>query len=243
MSAMTHLQARIKELREANCLNQSQLAAELGVSRGSISFYENGDRVPDAEFLYNAARYFHVSADWLLGLSDVKSPDCDLQQACSYTGLSEYAIEKIRELDTVQGITGQEILSAIIEDDDFGTAISYIFMALDMKHKREDLSRRIADNSDSAEDKPFIFYHTTNRMPTDSPDSSSLGPELEGYTVLPYHEALRYYTDVACQSLKATIERFLAGKTRRDLRGHMTLRFAPNAVIVVKEAADHAQEE
>lgn len=224
-------------------MTQAEFAEYLVMSRPTIGFYESGTRIPDSLGVRTIAEKCHVSADWLLGLSDVKSPDGDLQQACSYTGLSEYAIEKIRELDTIQGITGQEILSAIIEDDDFGTAISYIFMALDMKHKREDLSRRIADNSDSAEDKPFIFYHTTNRMPTDSPDSSSLGPELEGYTVLPYHEALMYYTDAACQSLKATIERFLAGKTRRDLRGHMTLRFAPNAVIVVKEAADHAQEE
>ena len=63
MPAMTHFPARIKELRESIGLNQSQLAAELGVSRGSISFYENGDRAPDAAFLYNAAQYFHVSAD------------------------------------------------------------------------------------------------------------------------------------------------------------------------------------
>ena len=97
MSAMTHFSARIKELRESIGFNQSQLAAELGVSRGSISFYENGDRVPDAEFLYNAAQYFHVSADWLLGLSEVKSPDGDLQQACNYTGLSEKTVKLLRE--------------------------------------------------------------------------------------------------------------------------------------------------
>ena len=38
---------RLRDLREAAGLTQKQLADELGVSRGSISYYENCERVPD----------------------------------------------------------------------------------------------------------------------------------------------------------------------------------------------------
>lgn len=93
MTVMHLFSQHLKELRESAGLNQSQLAEELKVSRGSISFYENMDRVPDVEFLSTAAKFFHVSTDWLLGLSDVRSPDANIQQVCKYTGLSEAAVK------------------------------------------------------------------------------------------------------------------------------------------------------
>lgn len=74
MEAMQHFRERIKKLREGKKLNQSELAEKLGVSRGAISYYENGDRVPDIEFLYKAAAFFDVSADYLIGRSDAKKP-------------------------------------------------------------------------------------------------------------------------------------------------------------------------
>lgn len=61
---------RLKTLREAAELTQQQLAEALKVSRGAISYYENGDRTPDIEFLDCAAEYFGVSLDYLLGFSE-----------------------------------------------------------------------------------------------------------------------------------------------------------------------------
>lgn len=90
----TKIGRRIKELRG----NQTQdaCARALGISRGALSFYENGERKPDAETLYRMCRLFSVSADYLLGLSDVKSVDKDMQTACTVTGLPESAIKQIR---------------------------------------------------------------------------------------------------------------------------------------------------
>ena len=42
---------RIKELRTENELTQQELAKILNVSSMSISFYENGQRKPDSEFI------------------------------------------------------------------------------------------------------------------------------------------------------------------------------------------------
>ncbi|MDE5754213.1 MAG: helix-turn-helix domain-containing protein [Oscillospiraceae bacterium] len=85
---------RIKKLRKN--MSQDQCAKELGISRGALSFYENGDRKPDAELIYRMSKYFNVSSDYLLGLSDVASTDADIQNACKVTGLNEKTISSLR---------------------------------------------------------------------------------------------------------------------------------------------------
>lgn len=58
---------RLKELRETAELTQEQLAKELKVSRGAISYYEKGERTPDIEFLDSVAEYFHLPLDFVMG--------------------------------------------------------------------------------------------------------------------------------------------------------------------------------
>ncbi len=88
----------LKILRNEKGLNQSQLANVLGVSRGSISFYETGERVPDAEVLKKMAAFFGVTSDYLIGLTDVKSVDIQLQKICEYTGLNENSVCTLQSL-------------------------------------------------------------------------------------------------------------------------------------------------
>lgn len=89
--------SRLKELREKIGLNQNKCAKKLNISRGSISFYENGERLPDIETIYNMATFFNVSADYLIGLTDVKTIDTNIKAICKYTGLSESAIKVLNE--------------------------------------------------------------------------------------------------------------------------------------------------
>ena len=84
---------RIKELR--GDIPQDICANDLGISRGALSFYEHGKRKPDADVLYEICKYFGVSADYILGLSDVKTTDINFKSVCDYTGLNEEAIENI----------------------------------------------------------------------------------------------------------------------------------------------------
>lgn len=93
MEAMQHFQERLKKLREKEKLNQSELAEKLGVSRGAISYYENGDRVPDIEFLYKTAAFFDVSADYLIGLSNAKKPA--YQKFTDQTGFDPATIDRL----------------------------------------------------------------------------------------------------------------------------------------------------
>lgn len=61
---------RLKELRQDNNLSTIQLANELEVGDSTISRWENGLRVPNIDNLYAIAKYFKVSADYLIGLEN-----------------------------------------------------------------------------------------------------------------------------------------------------------------------------
>lgn len=78
MSVKNCFSERLRELREkrimpsGKSMSQGELGEALGISRGSISFYENADRTADIETLYSAARFFDVSVEYLLGISPVE---------------------------------------------------------------------------------------------------------------------------------------------------------------------------
>lgn len=54
-------------LRRSQQLTQEQLADKLGVTKQSVSNWENGNIMPSVEMLEKIADYFNVSVDYLLG--------------------------------------------------------------------------------------------------------------------------------------------------------------------------------
>lgn len=46
----------------------------IGVTQETISGYERGDNMPKAETLLKLCSYFNCSADYLLDLTDIKTP-------------------------------------------------------------------------------------------------------------------------------------------------------------------------
>lgn len=56
-------------LRKEKKISQRVAATDLGVSQALLSHYENGLREPGLSFVVLAARYYHVSCDYLLGCS------------------------------------------------------------------------------------------------------------------------------------------------------------------------------
>lgn len=61
----------LKDLRLEKKLIQKELGRKLGISLSSISMYERGERQPDLETLIKISEFFHVSTDYLLGLTDI----------------------------------------------------------------------------------------------------------------------------------------------------------------------------
>lgn len=93
---MKHTGRIIKELREKAGENQEQLAAALQVAnRETVARWESGARDLKREHIIALAKHFNVSADYLLGLSEVASVEADVQTACRMTGLSEGALDNL----------------------------------------------------------------------------------------------------------------------------------------------------
>lgn len=69
-------------------MSKRDFADFLGVPFTTYDKWENGG-FAKSDSLIEIAQKCNCSVDWLLGLSDVESPDADLQAICNKTGLSE----------------------------------------------------------------------------------------------------------------------------------------------------------
>lgn len=61
---------RIRDLREDHDLTQEQVAQMLGTSQTMYARYERGANELPIRHLIKLCRYYHVSADYILGLDD-----------------------------------------------------------------------------------------------------------------------------------------------------------------------------
>jgi transcriptional regulator with XRE-family HTH domain len=65
---------RLKQLRQKNKLTQGDLAAILGLKPTAISNYESERNEPSFEKLISLSKYFDVTCDYLLGVTDSYLP-------------------------------------------------------------------------------------------------------------------------------------------------------------------------
>lgn len=63
-------QEKLKDLRQERGLSQSDIALLLKTSQQYYGKYENGIRPLPVEHLITLCKFYHVSADWLLGLKE-----------------------------------------------------------------------------------------------------------------------------------------------------------------------------
>ena len=65
---------RLKDLREDADLTQQALAEHLHIRQNTYSQYENGQRQIPLELLFALAEYYNTSVDYILRLTDVRTP-------------------------------------------------------------------------------------------------------------------------------------------------------------------------
>lgn len=97
--------SRLKTIMNKRGLNQTHLQEKISMQTGktlqrqTISLYMNGQSKPDTERLLLLCNALDVSADYLIGLSQIESPNTDLQGVCKFTGLAEEAVENLCIID------------------------------------------------------------------------------------------------------------------------------------------------
>ncbi len=68
------MENQIRQLREEFHMTQVRLSIELGVSQETVSAYENQKHYPSFLQLQKMSSIFHASIDYIMGLSEVRSP-------------------------------------------------------------------------------------------------------------------------------------------------------------------------
>ena len=81
---------KLRSLRTEKKLTQKQVADRIGLAISAVSSYESGSRYPSYEALIKLAHIFHVSTDYLLGMTDRRNVDV--------TGLGDDEIELVSQL-------------------------------------------------------------------------------------------------------------------------------------------------
>ena len=84
------LNQRIREVRQARGMSQVERAGLLGVTKQSVSSWENDNIQPSIEMLVKLAQTLAVSTDYLLGL--------DGRQTLDVSGLSPRAVGHLQLL-------------------------------------------------------------------------------------------------------------------------------------------------
>lgn len=95
---MNQLPQNLKQLRIQHNLGQKELAAALHCSVPAISAYETGRNEPDLDTLIAFARFYGVSADYLLGLTDIPDPAHKPRMLCNGYPLSRF-LRLMKQLD------------------------------------------------------------------------------------------------------------------------------------------------
>lgn len=86
---------RINQLLAEKDVKQKDLARKLGVTDNTVSYFVSGARKPNIEQIIKIAKYFNVSTDYILGVSNAKTADVDVKAVCEYTGLSAEAVNNL----------------------------------------------------------------------------------------------------------------------------------------------------
>ena len=63
---------RIRDLREDMDLRQIDVSKATGIDQKTLSNYETGKTNPDSYSLIRLADFFHVTIDYLVGISEIK---------------------------------------------------------------------------------------------------------------------------------------------------------------------------
>lgn len=117
----------LKDLRLEKKLIQKELGCKLGISLSSISMYERGERQPDLETLIKISKFFNVTTDYLLGLTDIpnyeKMPN--QHQITNLTKNENELLEIFRRMDSERDqikLIGrvEEVVAQMMKDENMG---------------------------------------------------------------------------------------------------------------------------
>ncbi len=117
---------RINTLLADKGMKQKDLAKKLGVTDNTISYYASGERTPNLEQVIKISEIFNVSADYILGLSDIQTRNETIQGINAEIGLSQKSISTLKVERTCGDTEIVEFLDYIISNPNLTRIINAI---------------------------------------------------------------------------------------------------------------------
>lgn len=143
---------------EKSGLTKKAFAKKCEIAQSSLKYYLNG-RLPNSGELIKICKKLNISADWLLGISRIRSLSTDLRAAVMYTGQPENMIERIRVSYTRRQL---EALTILIEDEMFPYLLDDFALYLKLLEKVSDIFENTeAESIRVSDDKTVIMNYST----------------------------------------------------------------------------------
>lgn len=192
----------LRRLRKAKDIKQEALAEAMNVSRQTVSKWENGTAMPDFKKLNTLAEYFGVTMDELLGFSNDKNNN---------DNINDYTKEYINELITLENMQSSEKIKELYKKLKtcaviFCVALTVIiFFMISINNQIDNLKSQI-NNVQS----PQIIQDDSDDSPGNTHDMS----DDASYEVLSFDKdkpwlanvCFTYAPETYSNSLKVTLE-------------------------------------
>ena len=129
------LNQRLRALMDEHNTRSEDFAIAVGITSSAVRMWHGGYARPDIEKIPAICQFFGVSADYLLGLSDVPSVDIETRDICEKTGLNHNAMLNLLRIakGAAEGdsffspATSQEMLwfvNTLLEDVDLSVRLA-----------------------------------------------------------------------------------------------------------------------
>lgn len=92
---------RIQEIRIEKGLKQDYIAEKAKINRPNISKYERGETAIPLDILKKISKILNTSTDYLLGLTECKTPKTNYRALCDAIGVDDTAVETLEEVNFV----------------------------------------------------------------------------------------------------------------------------------------------
>ena len=139
---------RLRKLIDDSGKTRPQIARDLKCDASTITKHYNGDRGITCEFIIKYAKYFHVSADYLLGLPN----EDEKYIVAEYTGLDPTAIADMRRLNTNSQDKEIDLLNKLIKS----------YCIFDIANYSNEISKSIEEQITLNRKIIECFYNTKN---------------------------------------------------------------------------------
>jgi|GEM_PF-6959940 len=188
---------RLQGLIDKEKINQRTLVEKLGLSTATVNAYlkpkksTNEYTAPRADVLIMLAKFFNVSADYLLGLSTTKSSNIKIVDICKMTGLSEEAISVLVQL---KQMGRGSLISEFICDPKFSEALYRMQEAIEIK---------------------TVGDHHYSVLSTTQIDKLQKGEDVE-MTEMRGMDVIEIYISIASKKISDVINKMVFSKERRQ---------------------------